>query len=151
MMRCRCQVLGVRARLLRADVNCSEGTACTVGKGDAMPLSEEEQRILHEMEKKLFEHDRGFIGRDRGPRSLALRSLRGSIALFVAGFVILILSFRSSLLLATFGFLVMLLSTVMFERSFRQTKGSDFAAKHVLGDDLSTLANRLRSRFFQQH
>ncbi len=116
-----------------------------------MPLSEEEQRILHEMEKKLFEHDRGFIGRDRGPRSLALRSLRGSIALVIAGFVILILSFRSSLLLATFGFLVMLLSTVMFERSFRQTKGSEFAAKHVLGDDLSTLANRLRSRFFQQH
>lgn len=135
---------------LLVDVICSGVTACLVGKGDEMPLSEEEQRILHEMEKKLYEHDRGFIGRDRGPRSLALRSLRGSIALFIAGFVILVLSFRSSLLLATFGFLVMLLSTVMFERSLRQTKG-DLSGKHALGEDLSTLANRLRSRFFQQH
>lgn len=117
-----------------------------------MPLSEEEQRILHEMEKKLFEHDRGFIGRDRGPRSFASRSLRASVALFVAGFAIVVISFRSSVLLATFGFLVMLLSAVMFERGLRHARGLDGGAPHhALGEDLASLAHRLRSRFFQQH
>lgn len=117
-----------------------------------MPLSEEEQRILHEMEKKLFEHDRGFIGRDRGPRSFASRSLRTSVALFIVGFAIVVVSFRSSLLLATFGFLVMLVSAVMFARSLHHTRGLDSAGSHHgIGDDLASLAHRLRSRFFQQH
>ncbi len=118
-----------------------------------MPLSEEEQRILHEMEKKLFEHDRSFMGRDRGPRSFVSRSLRASVGLFVVGFAIIVLSFRSSLLLATFGFLVMLVSAVMFERSLHHAHGiaDDTAARHSLGDDLTTIAQRLRSRFFQQH
>jgi len=117
-----------------------------------VPLSEEEQRILHEMEKKLFEHDRGFIGRDRGPRSFVSRSLRASVALFVAGFAIVVISFRSSLLLATFGFLVMLVSAVMFERSIRHSHGLDGANEHhALGDDIASLAQKLRSRFFQQH
>lgn len=117
-----------------------------------MPLSEEEQRILHEMEKKLYEHDRGFIGRDRGPRSFVSRSLRTSVALFIAGFAIVVISFRSSLLLATFGFLIMLVSAVMFERSIRHWHGNDGAIEHhALGDDIASLAQKLRSRFFQQH
>ena len=117
-----------------------------------MPLSEEEQRILHEMEKKLFEHDRGFIGRDRGPRSFVSRSLRTALGLFVAGFAILVISFRSSLLLATFGFLIMLVSAVMFERSLHHSRGLDgLTEHHALGDDIASLAHKLRSRFFQQH
>lgn len=117
-----------------------------------MPLSEEEQRILHEMEKKLFEHDRSFMGRDRGPRSFASRSLRASVGLFIVGFLIVVLSFASSLILATFGFLVMLVSAVMFERSLRHARGvSDSSVHHPISEDLATLAQRLRSRFFQQH
>lgn len=117
-----------------------------------MPLSEEEQRILQEMEKKLYEHDRGFIGRDRGPRSFVSRSLRASVALCAAGFAIVVISFRSSLLLATFGFLIMLVSAVMFERSIRHSHGLDGADEHhAIADDIASLAQKFRSKFFQQH
>src|SRR5579875_2209191 len=80
-------------------------------KVEEMPLSEEEQRILHEMEKSLFQHDRVLRAHDRTAGSAAFRSMRASVALFLVGFAIVVLSFRSSLLLATFGFLVMLSSS----------------------------------------
>jgi hypothetical protein len=122
-----------------------------------VPLSEEEQRILHEMEQKLYEHDRGFVDRVRSPRAFAHRSLRGSVAVFVAGFAVVILSFRSSLLLATFGFLVMLLAALLFERSARQTvvtKSDESpgapAKGRLLSDELSIIGKRFRSRFWQQ-
>lgn len=91
-----------------------------------MPLSEEEQRILHEMEQKLYENDRAFVDRVRaeGPHSYASRSLRWSILSMVGGFALLILSFRSSLLLGTAGFLVMLFSAFLVERSARQVRGT---------------------------
>lgn len=117
-----------------------------------MPLSEEEQRILHEMEKSLFQHDRVLRVRDRAPSSSAFRSLRASIALFLVGFAIVVLSFRSSLLLATFGFLVMLSSAVTCERSIRHGNSPEGNVTHsALAEDLATLAHRLRARFFQQH
>ena len=130
----------------------------TVGEGEMVPLSEEEQRILHEMEQKLYENDRGFVNRARTPHSFASRSLRWSVAVFVAGLAVLILSFRSSLLLATFGFLVMLLAALLFERSLRQTFGTKgdvggvgAAKPRALSDELIDLGKRFRSRFFQQH
>ena len=86
-----------------------------------MPLSEEEQRILHEMEQSLYEQDRAFVDRVRadGPRSAGNRSLRWSLLAFVGGFAVLVLSFRSSVLVATCGFLVMLFSSFVAERSVR--------------------------------
>src|ERR1700689_1191496 len=91
------------------------------GGGEQVPLSEDEQRILHEMEQKLYEHDHDFAKRVRadGPHGLARRSVRWSVLLFIAGLAILLFSFRSSLLLGTFGFLVMVFSTLLFERSAR--------------------------------
>ena len=101
-----------------------------------MPLSEEEQRILHEMEQSLYEQDRAFVERVRaeGPRSVANRSLRWSVLAFVGGFTILVLSFRSSVLLATCGFLVMLFSSFLVERSVRQMR---FARHDAAGTDVA--------------
>ena len=89
-----------------------------------MPLSEEEQRILHEMEEKLYEHDRAFADRvstksQHHPRG---RSGRGWVVAFVAGFVLLLVSFGSSVLLGSLGFLIMLGATLGFvnrARTFR--------------------------------
>lgn len=123
-----------------------------------MPLSEEEQRILQEMEQKLYENDRAFVDRVRteGPRSIASRSMRWSVAVFVAGLAILLLAFRTSLLLGTFGFLVMLFGTLIFERSARQLYGGrDADAKggqskqRAIGDELSIIGRRFRSRFWR--
>ena len=121
-----------------------------------MPLSEDEQRILHEMEQKLYEHDRGFAERVRSSRALH-RPLRWSVGIFVAGLAIVLLSFSSSLLLATFGFLIMVFAALLFERGARQAFGGDIesAARSdrpkSLGGELATMGRRLRSRFFQQH
>jgi hypothetical protein len=124
-----------------------------------MPLSEEEQRILQEMEQKLYENDRAFVDRVRteGPRSAAGRSMRWSVAVFVAGLAILLLAFRTSLLLGTFGFLVMLFASLIFERSARQVyggRGGDPVAggtrQRVIGDELSIIGKRIRSRFWRE-
>ncbi len=121
-----------------------------------MPLSEDEQRILQEMEQKLYEGDRSFAGRVRPRRPIAHRPLRWAIAVFVAGFAVILLSFRSSLLLATFGFVVMLLAALSFERAMRQGGGvrperSPSAKSRGLAEDLSSFAKRVRSRLFQHH
>jgi hypothetical protein len=127
-----------------------------VRKGGSVPLSEDEQRILHEMEQKLYEGERAFTSRVRSPSSAHRRPLRWSAVMFVAGFAVILLSFRSSLLLATFGFLVMVLAALSFDRSIRQvitaTDGSTpGSSRRPVGGDLSGLGRRFRSRFFQQH
>jgi len=123
-----------------------------------VPLSEEEQRILQEMEQKLYENDRSFVDRVRseGPRSAAARSIRWSVAVFLAGLAVLLLAFRTSLLLGTFGFVVMLCGSLIFERSARQYFGgrsSDPAGQQprqrAAGGELSIIGRRLRSRFWR--
>jgi hypothetical protein len=125
-----------------------------------MPLSEEEQRILQEMEQKLYENDRAFVDRVRteGPRSAAGRSMRWAVAVFIAGLAVLLLAFRTSLLVGTFGFLVMLFGTLIFERSARQAYGRAGSEEdgapprpRALGDELSIIGKRFRSRFWRDH
>ena len=123
-----------------------------------MPLSEEEQRILHEMEQKLYEHDRAFVGRVRSVHPMSHRPLRSAGATFVAGFAVVVLSFRSSLLLATFGFLVMLLAALMIGRGVRHAavpRPDDMAGAprraRPIGEELSLIGRRFRARFWQQH
>jgi len=113
-----------------------------------MPLSEDEQRILHEMEQSLYEHDRAFVDRVRadGSPTLANRSLRWSILAFVAGFTILLLTFRSSLLLGTCGFLVMLSASFLIERSIRQVRGARDEGSRSPAAAAAALGRRLLPR-----
>lgn len=117
-----------------------------------MPLSEEEKRILDEMEQKLYEHDPGFRGRAeaRARHSLAGRSMRWAVLMFIIGFVVVLVAFRSSTVIATFGFLVMLFAALMFERSARQSRGD--SARRAgrpggFGEEFTLIGRRLRSRF----
>ncbi|MHB1986851.1 MAG: DUF3040 domain-containing protein [Acidimicrobiales bacterium] len=81
-----------------------------------MPLSEEEQRILQEMEQKLREHDRDFLDRvsHRSRRLESSRGTRWAIVGFLAGTVLLLSTFRSSLGLGICGILVMVVSALAF-------------------------------------
>lgn len=123
-----------------------------------MPLSEDEQRILHEMEQKLYEHDPSFVDRvaTRGGGSHAARACRWAALSFVAGFVVLLVSFRSSLILATCGFSVMLFSALVFERQLRQVDGpllgllSRVFRGRGIGEEISELRGRIRSHFKHQ-
>jgi hypothetical protein len=120
-----------------------------------MPLSEDEQRILHEMEQKLYEHDRAFADRvsTKSSRRQPGRPGRAWIAAFIAGFVLLLVAFRSSLLLGSLGFLIMLGAAVVYVHQARHSdagrlgglKGS--ARRSGVGDELSEMRRRLRSRF----
>lgn len=135
------------------------GNVAAEGEGSAegvtMPLSEEEQRILHEMEQKLAADDPKFAG--RGPSFLTVREVaraaKWPALFFVVGFVTLVLSFRSSLILATAGFVMMLLAALYFERSLRQLDGSPIRgvprsiSGRTLGEDLTDLRHRFREHF----
>jgi hypothetical protein len=94
----------------------------TVTRGPGVPLSEDEQRILHEIERQFYEQDPAFA-REVGTASLykhAGRNLKWSTVGFLGGLVLMWASFASSLLLGFSGFVVMLACAIIFERNLRK-------------------------------
>jgi hypothetical protein len=132
-----------------------------------VPLSEDEQRILNEMEQKLFENDRHFAHRVNSPRASASRpgglrpkglSYRAALLLFAVGFVLLLVSFRSSIVLATVGFFLMFLAALMVERRLHGGVRSSANGPTTTpperspgNTDVADSLRRFRSRFWQQH
>lgn len=85
-----------------------------------MPLSDHEQRILEEIEKRLQEEDPRLadtVGRT-SPHSHAVRRVRWGAVLFVGGFVMLLL-FAVSVWVAIAGFAVMLGAALYVYRNLR--------------------------------
>lgn len=81
-----------------------------------MPLSEDEQRILQEIERNFYDSDPAFA---HGVSTTTLyrhagRNLKWAGAGFVAGLVILILGFTESVFLGFLGFLVMVGCAFLF-------------------------------------
>jgi hypothetical protein len=76
-----------------------------------VPLSEQEKRILDEIEKGLSKEDPGFARtvREKSPHFSERRRARTGVLVFIAGFVLLFAFFISGLLLvgiAAFGAMV---------------------------------------------
>ncbi|HEX3393484.1 MAG TPA: DUF3040 domain-containing protein [Acidimicrobiales bacterium] len=120
-----------------------------------MPLSEDEQRILHEIEQSFYESDPAFA-REVGKTTLyrhAGRNLKWATLGFVCGFVLLLVAFASSLILGFAGFLVMLGSAVVFERNLRKMgragwrQVSDTMKTHNLRESMGDAGKRIRRRF----
>lgn len=89
-----------------------------------MPLSEDEQRILSEIETQFYANDPDLAG-DMGSHSIyahCLRQMKLAGAGFVVGVVVLVgaLATATSFLVAFAGFLVMLGAALWFERSLRK-------------------------------
>ncbi|MEA3077080.1 MAG: hypothetical protein QOF60_1988 [Actinomycetota bacterium] len=81
-----------------------------------MPLSEDEQRILQEIERNFYDSDPAFA-REVSTTTLyrhAGRNLKWAGVGFVAGLVVLILGFTQSVLLGFVGFLVMVGCAFLF-------------------------------------
>ena len=81
-----------------------------------MPLSEDEQRILQEIERNFYDSDPAFA-REVSTTTLyrhAGRNLKWAAAGFVLGLVILIAGFTESVFLGFFGFLVMVAAAFLF-------------------------------------
>ena len=87
-----------------------------------MPLSEDEQRILSEIEQRLYESDPRLAREVRSTTvyTPAFRGLRWAALGFVVGVVFMIATLSVSFVLAFVGFLVMLASALAFERSLRR-------------------------------
>lgn len=120
-----------------------------------MPLSEEEQRILSEIEQQFYASDPAFA-REVGKTTLyrhAGRNLRWSGAAFFAGFVLLLVGFASSLVIGFAGFLIMFGGAFVFERNLRMMGRAGLA--QVSGnfktgqvkDYFGEASKRMRQRF----
>ena len=87
-----------------------------------MPLSEDEQRILTEIENHLYESDPALV-REVSETTVythAFRNLKWATAGFVLGVVLMVALLSTSFLLAFGGFLLMLASVLWFERNARK-------------------------------
>ena len=120
-----------------------------------MPLSEEEQRILHEIERNFYEHDPDFAARVRKETVYrhAGRNCKWSALAFLGGLAILVVWFSTSLLLGLLGFFIMLFSAIYFERNLRHIgrAGLQQMTKSMRArgrsETLGDTQRRLRERF----
>lgn len=86
-----------------------------------MPLSEDEQRILAEIEKNLHESD-PRLAKEVGETTIyrhALGSLKWSVLGFIVGVSVMVATLQIHYLFAFGGFLIMLISALGFERNLR--------------------------------
>jgi hypothetical protein len=89
-----------------------------------VPLSEDEQRILQEIETQFYANDPHLAG-EMGNHSIyahCLRQMKWAGALFTLGVVVLVvaLATATSFLVSFAGFIVMLGAALWFERSLRK-------------------------------
>ena len=91
-------------------------------KPRTMPLSEEEQRILKEIEENLSATDPKLVQQvsDTTLYRHAARVIKWSAAGFVAGLVLMVLTFTTTLVLGVVGFAVMLGCALAIEHNLRK-------------------------------
>jgi len=120
-----------------------------------VPLSEDEQRILHEIERRFYEHDPEYaksIESSTLYRALGRNCKWGALG-FVAGLIILLVSFASSLWLGVFGFGVMLVSAIVITQNVRKMgragwqQMTEQMRAHSVNDLLGDTRRKLRERF----
>lgn len=121
---------------------------------EGVPLSEDEQRILHEIERSFYENDPEFA---RGVSTATLnrhagRNTRWSVLGFVVGLVVLITQL-GTFWLAALGFLAMLGSAFVFVSNLRRMSRAGLAnlgrsiRSRNLGSAFADPRRRLRQRF----
>ena len=118
-----------------------------------MPLSEDEQRILQEIERNFYDSDPAFA-REVSKATLsrnAARNLRWSVVGFVAGLVILILLFAESVFVGFIGFAIMVASGFAFyvnaAKLGRANMASVSAKTGTITEMFGQRSQKLRERF----
>jgi Protein of unknown function (DUF3040) len=86
-----------------------------------MPLSDHEQRILAEIERRLLEEDPKFAHQVGSSfRAHLARRLKLAVAGFVLGLIVLVVGFVNYVALGVAGFVIMLASVFLFVRTMRR-------------------------------
>ncbi|MHB1855042.1 MAG: DUF3040 domain-containing protein [Acidimicrobiales bacterium] len=120
-----------------------------------MPLSEDEERIIHEIEQSFYENDPDFYKRasEETLYRHAGRNCKWALAGFVAGLAVLVVSFASSVWLGFLGFLIMLSCAVVFESNARKMgragwqEVSDSVRAKGIRDSLNETKRKMNERF----
>jgi Protein of unknown function (DUF3040) len=119
-----------------------------------MPLSEDEERILHQIERKFYEHDPRSARRIEEttlPRYLR-RNVGWGLAGFVLGLAIVFAAFASSWVVGVIGFVVMTVSAIVVVQNVRRMGRhslkvlSDGLGERGVSDRLGEAAKRWRRR-----
>ena len=123
-----------------------------------MPLSEDEQRILDQIEQQFHASDPALAG-EIGNHSLythCLRRMRWATAVFIVGLIVLVVALMMAVtFVVSFGaFVVMLGAALWFERSLRKMGRAGMAQlsaslhtgglRDYFGDTGDRVRNRLR-------
>ena len=120
----------------------------------SVPLSENEQRILSEIEAKLYESDPS-LAKEVGSTTVytaGLRSLRWATVGFLVGIIVMIVMLSTSYWLSFVGFGIMLAAALVFERNARHLGqvGFEQAMQSMRGNTIRSAFNdpaqRLRDR-----
>lgn len=120
-----------------------------------MPLSDNEQRILREIEKDFYDTDPKFA-REVSETTLykhALRNIRWAVLAGVVGLVGVIVGLQVHVLVAFLAFLLMFLSAIAIERNLRAmgrlgiAKVSMTLRSRRPAPGSETLSERMRKRF----
>jgi uncharacterized protein YqgC (DUF456 family) len=116
-----------------------------------MPLSEDEQRILEEIEARIKESDPALA--DHISESTlyrhAWRNIKWAVLGFIAGLVLLIFTFTRVLVLGIVGFLVMLVCLLVIERNVRKMgrAGFDSITGSMRGGAMKGMFDRFGERW----
>lgn len=120
-----------------------------------MPLSDDEQRILLEIEKEFYDSDPEFA-REVSETTLykhALRNIKWSVLLAVLAVVGMIAALQVHFLLAFGAFLVLFSSAVIVERNLRKMgrvglqKVTGSVKNRQVGQNLGGFGDRMKNRF----
>ena len=121
-----------------------------------MPLSEDEERILKDIEREFYENDPAFA-RGVGETTLyrhAWRNIKLALVGFVVGLAVLVLALAVSYLFAFGGFLIMLGCALVIERNARKMgrAGLESVTTRMKGGNglrevLGSSSEKMRERF----
>lgn len=120
-----------------------------------MPLSEDEKRILHQIEQQFYESDPAFA-QSVSQNSLyrhAFRNIKWAALGLVGGLAFLLATLQVHVLVAFCGFLLMLVSAFVIERNARRMGRAGLAAvtssmrAGKLRDSLGGASSKMRNRF----
>jgi hypothetical protein len=120
-----------------------------------VPLSEDEERILQEIEQQLHATDPRLV-REVSSTTVyrhAGRNLKWAALGFLGGLVFMVVTFTTSTLLGVVGFLAMLFSAIAFERNLRKMgkagwrQWTQSVGASGMRDYFSNTQQRMRDRF----
>ncbi len=102
--------------------NHAESAWSPMSKESDVPLSEDEQRILSEIEDHLYESDPA-LAREVAQTTVythAFRNLKWATLGLIVGVVVMVVSLSTNFVVSFLGFLMMLASLLWFERNARR-------------------------------